>query len=250
MKKNNDNGTADTNDRNKLQGSPSSSPKGIEGARKLTLEPKRKAGEVPSDELRIKGSGSQRGKKENKPKEVEINAVEEGRYEKKWVKYEATIDSGAADTVTPKRSFPGVRTEPSEGSRRGMKFITAGGQRVDNEGQKRINFITKDGRNRSLKSQVANINKTLIAVGKVCDAGHKVHFTKHGGWIENEATGDCTEFKRSRGVYVMDMWVEENSDDNTGSEQQSSVDRENNILAKLTQVFMGQGNSRRNNRHL
>ena len=40
-----------------------------------------------------------------------------------------------------------------------------------------------------------------MSVAKVCDAGHTVLFTKQGGTIKNEKTGELTTFRRDNNVY-------------------------------------------------
>jgi hypothetical protein len=52
-----------------------------------------------------------------------------------------------------------------------------------------------------LKMQVTDVKKPLMSVSRICDAGHRVVFTKGGGTIEHEVTGQVTKFGRVDNVY-------------------------------------------------
>jgi hypothetical protein len=47
----------------------------------------------------------------------------------------------------------------------------------------------------------------LLAVSKIVDAGHDVHFGKDGSFIQNNQTKEKLSLRREAGVYVLDMEV-------------------------------------------
>ena len=55
--------------------------------------------------------------------------------------------------------------------------------------------------------QVTAVDRPLLAVSKLTDAGHQVWFGKDLGTITHGRTGKVTSFKKRNGVYVLDMWV-------------------------------------------
>ena len=48
---------------------------------------------------------------------------------------------------------------------------------------------------------MTDVRKPLMSVARICDTGHRVTFTKSGGTIVNEASGEKTEFERMDNVY-------------------------------------------------
>jgi len=112
-----------------------------------------------------------------------------------------TVDSGAADTVADNTTAPGCPIVPSEGSRNGVKYVAAAGKVISNEGEKNITTKTAEGHVCGIKIQIAKVNKALLSVSKICDAGHEVLFTKTGGRIIHRESGQIMNFRRVDGVY-------------------------------------------------
>ena len=112
-----------------------------------------------------------------------------------------TVDSGAADTVANKEVAPNVKVVPSYGSRNGVKYVAAAGKVICNEGEKNVRTETAEGHLCGIKIQVAQVNKALLSVSKICDVGHEVLFTKDGGRIVHNETGQIVQFRRVDEVY-------------------------------------------------
>ena len=55
--------------------------------------------------------------------------------------------------------------------------------------------------------QVADVNKVLMAVNQMVEAGNAVHFEKDNHHIFNYSTGCRTEMEELNGQYTFDMWV-------------------------------------------
>ena len=55
--------------------------------------------------------------------------------------------------------------------------------------------------------QVTDVNKVLVAVNQMVDAGNAVHFEKDNHHILNYSTGCRTEMEELNGQYTFDMWV-------------------------------------------
>ena len=59
--------------------------------------------------------------------------------------------------------------------------MTANGTEMPNRGEQRVRVQTREGAMCMLKMQVTDVRKPLMSVAKICDAGHKVTFSSHGG---------------------------------------------------------------------
>ena len=118
-----------------------------------------------------------------------------------------TIDSGAAVCVAPPSWCPQYKTQQSAGSRMGVQYVTASGNKIKNEGEKRIKIQTKAGDVRQMTFQIAKVTKPLCSVSKICEKGHAVVFDESGSYIKHKRTGKIIPPKKERGVYVMDAAI-------------------------------------------
>ena len=103
---------------------------------------------------------------------------------------------------------PQFEVKPSKGSRGGVKYVTANGSLMNNKGEKDVKVRTKEGHKCVMKMQVTDVQKPLMSVSRICDAGHHVVFLRDGGYIEHEKTGQRTEFARVDNVYCLNVHCE------------------------------------------
>ena len=117
------------------------------------------------------------------------------------------VDSGAAGKVIPRTWFPSHKPEPS-GSKRGVRYATADGVTLENEGDKTLIMSRADGAQlRKVTFQVANVNKALGSVSKMVRNGNRVVFDTSGSFIENMMTKDIQWQRERDGVYVVDTMI-------------------------------------------
>ena len=91
-----------------------------------------------------------------------------------------TIDSGAGNSVMPRRMVINKSTiRESAGSRAGVNYVPAGGGKIPNEGEFDLEFKTTEGNAETWTFQVAEIDKALGAVSQLVDLGYKVIFDKN-----------------------------------------------------------------------
>ena len=129
--------------------------------------------------------------------EDQLNNVQEE------IPFEVILDSGAADHVTDNTEAPGYSIEPSAGSKAGKGFIAANGARIPNRGQMTLALKTEEGRSINSTFQVCQTNRPLWSVGKICDSGCKVVFSKDKAEVVQETTGKAVcSFERQGGLYV------------------------------------------------
>ena len=70
----------------------------------------------------------------------------------------------------------------------------------------------EEGNKFVLRMQVTDVTKPLMSVFRLCGAGHKVMFTKGGGYIEHETSGQKTKFTRVDNVYRLKVNVKAQGD--------------------------------------
>ena len=122
---------------------------------------------------------------------------------------ELTVDSGAAENVMPKYMAPGTPVVPSDEQAAGVVYSAANGDLMPNRGMKSVPILTGEGQARKINMQITDVNRALMSVAKVCDAGHTVLFTTTGGVIRNTTTGEETTFNRENNVYRMRVKLNE-----------------------------------------
>ena len=59
---------------------------------------------------------------------------------------------------------------------------------------------------------MAKVNKPLASVGKLLDTGHRVVLDEDGSYVLNTRTRDIMRIRRERGVFVLDVWLAQDSD--------------------------------------
>ena len=136
-------------------------------------------------------------------KPVELNHVHSDEY------MELTIDSGAGENVMPEYMAPHTPVQHSSEQDAGVVYTAANGDTMPNRGRKVVRVTTKEGQHKSMNMQITDVNRALMSVAKICDAGHTVIFTADGGYIRNTLTGDETAFRCENNVYRMQVRVNE-----------------------------------------
>ena len=119
------------------------------------------------------------------PKPIELAPVAKTEPEKipGWRRIKVTYDTGAGATVSPKKAFP-CKVRESESQKRGVHYIDAGGNRIDNEGEVLVTAQTEEFQNRNVVFQVADVTKPLFCAAESVPAGFKTI-------IDDEASGGC-----------------------------------------------------------
>ena len=74
-------------------------------------------------------------------------------------------------------------------------------------GEKKFNAYTDEGLSRDLVAQVTEVNKALLSVSKIVQAGNRVVFDSAGSYIEHKHSGEWTPLEERGGIYVLKMWV-------------------------------------------
>jgi hypothetical protein len=132
--------------------------------------------------------------------------------DRRWVKVDSVMDSGASAPVAPPQMMPSIPIEQSEGSRRGQCYASASKHKLMNLGQQKIKACTEAGEETEVLFQIADVSKPLVSVSAICERGNRVIFGQNGGFVQNLRTGGLIPFERRNGIYVLSLWMEEGSD--------------------------------------
>ena len=100
-----------------------------------------------------------------------------------------------------------TKTFESEGKRRGLKYVAANGQLMNNKGEKHLRVENEEGHKCKMNMQITDVHRALMSVSKICDSGHSVTFFKDGGEIKHLQSGQVTKFRRIDDVYRMRVKV-------------------------------------------
>ena len=125
-----------------------------------------------------------------------------------WEPIEFAVDSGASETVMGEDMAKYVPTKPSDASRRGVMYEVGNGERIPNLGEKVIRGVTDgEGYVRSITAQICDVNKPLLSVHKLVQAGNTVVFGPGGSYIQDQTTGEQIWLREAGGMYMAKMWV-------------------------------------------
>jgi hypothetical protein len=132
---------------------------------------------------------------------LELNAMDDSDEEY----FYAAVDSGAAASVIPNKWFLDVETKPTVSSEMGTSYRAANGQLVRDEGEKTIEVMAEDGSVRRLRCTSTGVHRMLIAVSKLVEKGHEVHFGPKGSYLKHIASGRILPVHLRRGVYTIKL---------------------------------------------
>ena len=121
------------------------------------------------------------------------------------VEFEVALDSGCTDNVCHSGDAPGYVIQESVGSKCGQGFMVGNGQRVPNVGEVHLSLETsgKDAHRLTSTFQVAKVSRPLMSVGRLCDAGMEVKFSKGtASVIAPDGSVACVFERQGGGLYL------------------------------------------------
>ena len=127
-----------------------------------------------------------------------------------------TADSGAGDSVIPRRMINAKRIRPSPGQKRGLHYVSCTDHRIPNEGEIDLEFTTVEGNEESWVIQVAEVNKPLLCTADRVDDRCRVTFDQDDETGEdltcilNKKTGKTNMLRRVGKVWILDAIVSAN----------------------------------------
>ena len=128
--------------------------------------------------------------------------------EEEWIEIELTADSGACDTVIPRKLAEAIPIMPSLASLRGMEYEVANGQSIPNLGERRCLVWTEGATEaKRMNMQVADVHKGLLSLSRCADMGFEGRFGRRAGALVCETTGEIIPLVRKGNLYVLRVWV-------------------------------------------
>ena len=117
------------------------------------------------------------------------------------------VDSEATETVMSEDMLTSTEMKIGAAAKRGVEYEVANGVTIPNLGEKTFKFQTAEGAERKITAQVCEVNKGLLSVVKMVNAGNTVAFSKSGSFIEDDNSGERINITEENGMYVLSMWV-------------------------------------------
>ena len=72
---------------------------------------------------------------------------------------------------------------------------------------------TEEGQSRRIVWEVCPVNRPLLSVAKITKAGNQVYLGENKAFVKNNKTGQITNLRRERNVWVLDLWVKRHRHD-------------------------------------
>lgn len=125
-----------------------------------------------------------------------------------------TMDTGVHHNIMPKRMVGRRPIRPSKGSRAGMKYVGAGGERISNEGEVDFLFEIIEGHKQSIIFQIVEVNKPLGSVAYFVDRNYRVVYDKNMttgkdlSYMIFKLTRTTYRFRRERNIWISDLFAD------------------------------------------
>ena len=114
------------------------------------------------------------------------------------------VDSGASATVVGEEM---VKAVAASNVRPDVKYEVADGSHIPHLGEKQFSAVTEDGLLRKMSVHVTEVNKALLSVSRIVNAGNRVVFDSDGSYIEHKISGEWTPLEDKGGLYAIKMWI-------------------------------------------
>jgi len=124
-----------------------------------------------------------------------------------WEEIEMAVDSGASESVVSEDMLTGIATVEGYAQKKGVQYEVADGTLIPNLGEKKFVAVSDAGVTRQMKAQVCEVNKALLSVRRVVQAGNRVVFAASGSYVQDETSGETMELTEKGGMYMLKLWV-------------------------------------------
>ena len=128
-----------------------------------------------------------------------------------WHLYRAVPDSGAQVSCGPAEMAQGYAIKETAASKAGKGFTSASKHSIPNIGALEVPMCSPEGLWTMQQWQCTpegTMARPLLSIGQECDSDNYVIFSRRGGAIVNEHTGQMRRFPRlQNGAYEIEMWL-------------------------------------------
>ena len=141
-----------------------------------------------------------------------LGQVADDRTKKGMVKISAVVDSGAEANAFPENMVQWIPLKPSSASKSGKIFRGAGRDPIPARGERLVTGRTDQGQSRRIVWEVCPVKRPLLSVAKITKAGNQVYLGEDKAFVKNNKTGQITNLRRERNVWMLDLWVKRPAD--------------------------------------
>ena len=92
-------------------------------------------------------------------------------------------------------------------SKKGLSFQGPDGSEIPNYGELDIDWESMEGHKCKICIQISDVDRILLAVTELHDAGNDVVLSRSGGEIVTVAIAKRIALQRRGGVYIVKMWI-------------------------------------------
>ena len=136
---------------------------------------------------------------------VGLNAVT--AEEPEWEELEVAVDSAATETVIMSSQLINVQTTEGKAFKQGVQYEVADGTLIPNLDEKHFVGVSEGGHAREVAAQICDVNKAVLSVKKVIQAGNKVVFDSEGRYIEDKHKRWRIPLQEQNGMFLLKLWV-------------------------------------------
>ena len=141
-----------------------------------------------------------------------LGQVADDRTKKGMVKISAVVDSGAEANALPENMMQWIPLKPSSASTAGKIFRGAGRGPIPARGERSVIGRTDEGQRRRIVWEVCPVKRPLLSVAKITKAGNQVYLGEDKAFVKNDKTGQITNLRRERDVWMLVLWLKRPAD--------------------------------------
>ena len=153
--------------------------------------------------------GTVRGSLWGDDNDMILGQVADDRTRKGMVKISAVVDSGAEANALPENMMQWIPLKPISASKSGKIFRGAGRDPILARGERSVTGRTDEGQSRRIVWYVCPVKRPLLSVAKITKAGNQ---GEEKAFVKNNKTGQITNLRRERNVWMLDLWVKRPAD--------------------------------------
>ena len=134
-----------------------------------------------------------------------LEQVADDRTRKGVVKISAVVDSGAEANAFPENMMQWIPLKLCSAFKSGRRSHPCARERS-------VTGRTDEGQSRTIVWEVCPVKRPLLSVAKITKDGNQVYLGEEKAFVKNDKTGQITNLRRERNVWMLDLWVKRPAD--------------------------------------
>ena len=128
------------------------------------------------------------------------------------VKISLVVDSAVEVNVLSENMMQWIPLKPSSASKSGKIFRGAERDPIPTLGARSVTGRTEEGQSRRIAWEGFPVKRPLLSVAKFTKTANQVYSGEDQAFVKNNKTGQITNLRRERNVWMPDMWVKRPAD--------------------------------------